>query len=148
MFLKNEQGATRHQNANEIVLDSPNPEEEVIFVGTIKNDFFWTGTFYSLNNNNFEEKKEIGRLIDGNGKLKKNWDFEEFEGEVRNGILWKGPYKKFNVQGKVIFEGEYKEGNKFKGKEYDDDGKKIYEGEYKEGKRKKGKEYNNGELIF
>ena len=43
----------------------------------------------------------------------------------------------------MIFEGEYKDCKKYKGKEYNEDGKLIFEGEYINAKRwnGKGKEY-------
>ena len=47
------------------------------------------------------------------------------------------------ISGKLIYEGEYKNGEKNgKGKEYYDNGKLLYEGEYLNGKRWKGKGYN------
>ena len=88
-----------------------------------------------------------------------------------------GEGKEYNIYGKLEFEGEYKDGNKFKGKEYcyknfkydikyideykeidtwvgkeyyDYDKKIIYfEGKYKNGLKQKGREYyNTGEITF
>ena len=61
--------------------------------------------------------------------------------------------KEYDRFGKVIFQGEYKNGNKFYGKEfYTNDifgSKSIFEGEFQNNKKYKGKEYNKyGELIF
>ena len=57
--------------------------------------------------------------------------------------------KEYNSNGKLIFDGEYKDGKRYIGKEYNDWGKLIFDGEYKDGKRYIGKEYNDwGKLIF
>ena len=70
-----------------------------------------------------------------------------FEGEYKDGKKYKG--KLYNYFGELIFEGEYKDGKKYKGKEYNRHGKLIFEGEYKDGKKYKGKEYDyNGKFIF
>ena len=70
-----------------------------------------------------------------------------FEGEYKDGEKYKG--KEYNYYGKLIFEGEYKDTKKYKGKEYNYDGILIFEGEYKDTKKYKGKEYNyKGKLIF
>ena len=60
---------------------------------------------------------------------------------LKNG---KGYIKEYNDKGKLIFEGEYVNGEKNgKGKEYNYEGKLIFEGEYLNGKRNgKGKEYD------
>ena len=57
--------------------------------------------------------------------------------------------KKYDYDGELKFEGEYKNGEKDgKGKEYDDDILR-FEGEYLKGERNgKGKEYDNGKLEF
>ena len=49
---------------------------------------------------------------------------------------------------KLIFEGEYKDKKKIRGKEFNFDGKIIFDGEYVNNKRKKGKVYQNSSLIF
>ena len=68
----------------------------------------------------------------------------EFEGEYLYGIKWNGKiYDKTN--NKFC---ELKNGKGYI-KEYDYDGKLIYEGEYLNGERNgKGKEYFRGKLIF
>ena len=91
-----------------------------------------------------------------------------FEGEYLNGKR-NGKWKEYNLDGEIIFEGEYKDDKKWNGKGYDEDGnviyeinngngkikeynnygKLIFEGEYAKGKRNGfGKEYRFGELIF
>ena len=68
-----------------------------------------------------------------------------FEGEYKNGKKWNG--NEYDKNGNL--ECEFKNGNG-KGKEYDYDGILIFEGEYLNGERNgKGKEYNkNGNLKF
>ena len=69
------------------------------------------------------------------------------EYELKNGT---GKVKEYNVNGKIIFEGEYLNGKKNeKGKEFWN-GNLEFEGEFLNGEKNgKGKEYNNkGELIY
>ena len=67
-----------------------------------------------------------------------------FEGEYLNGKKIRG--KEFK-SGKLIFEGEYiNEERNGKGKEYDINGKLKFEGEYKNGKKYEGKEYIKGQI--
>ena len=73
-----------------------------------------------------------------------------YEGEFLSGEKH-GKGKEYNEEGVLIFEGEYKKGEKFKGKEYNIHGKIIFEGEYLNGKKMngKGKEYDTENyLIF
>ena len=64
-----------------------------------------------------------------------------FEGEYLNDIKWKG--KEYNENEKLIFEGEYKAVNlkeeRKKGKAYYSEGQLVFEGEYYEGKEWTGK---------
>ena len=72
-----------------------------------------------------------------------------FEGEFFNGKkIGKG--KKYDDKNKLLFEGEYINGELIKGKKYYDNGVLKFEGEYKnERKFGKGKEYyKNGVLKF
>ena len=91
----------------------------------------------------------------------------KFEGEYLNGKIWNG--KGFNKNNKIgyeikegtgfvieyndyvslIFEGDYKNGERNgKGKEFSND-KIIFQGEYLNGERNgKAKEYQNKKLIF
>ena len=59
-----------------------------------------------------------------------------FEGEYLNGKRWKGKGKEYNKDGRLIFEGEYLNGKRWNGneKEYDYHGDIIFEGEYLNGK--------------
>ena len=68
--------------------------------------------------------------------------------EINNG---NGKMKEYNLDGKLIFKGEYLNGKRNgKGKEYDLDGNITFKGEYLNGKRNgKGKEYDEkGNIIF
>ena len=65
--------------------------------------------------------------------------------EIKNG---NGIKKIYNFEGKLIFEGEYLNG-KFNGKVKEFRGNSLrFEGEYLEGKKSKGKEYEEGKLVF
>ena len=87
-----------------------------------------------------------------NGKGKE-YDFNgkiEFEGEYKNGER-NGKGKEYNKYGKLEFEGEYLNGKRNgKGKEYNKYGKLEFEGEYLNGEKNgKGKEYDSrGKIIF
>ena len=79
-----------------------------------------------------------------------NKSLVEFEGEYKNGKK-SGKGKKYRFHGSLDFEGEYLNGRKNgKGKEYNtSNGKLKFEGEYRDNKRIKGKEYDwDGNLIF
>ena len=74
-------------------------------------------------------------------------DFNEAK-ELKNG---KGYINEYNSLGKLIFEGEYLNGERNgKGKEYSDYGDLLFEGEYLNGKRhgKRKEYYFTGELLF
>ena len=137
ILLYDQETNTRQQNANnanEILIYSPDVEEQIIYEGEFKDKLFWTGEFYSLNNS--DKKKLLGKIINGKGRIKKYWDYEEFEGEMEKGIPWRGHLKTFNIEGKIIFDGEIRDGQKFKGKEYNKN--IIFEGEFKDGKQWNG----------
>ena len=97
-----------------------------------------------LNINDF--KKFSGKYIEyyekGKGKeyLNKLKQFI-FDGEYLNGERKKG--KEYNIYGFIIYEGEFKNGKRSgKGKEYNEDNNNlIFDGEYLNGERKKGREY-------
>ena len=83
-----------------MILNSPySDEEQVIYEGELINELFWNGEFYSVNNSG--NKTSLGKIKEGNGKIKTYWDFKEFEGEGRNGIFWRGHLKEFNLEGKI-----------------------------------------------
>ena len=71
-----------------------------------------------------------------------------YEGEFLNGER-NGKGKEYNDNGQLIFEGEFKQGKRWKGKckEYHiyNSLKITFEGEYLNGKKWKGKEYSYGE---
>ena len=74
-----------------------------------------------------------------------------FEGEYYDGQRWKGIFNEYYISGILKFEGEYKNGEiNGRAKEYDVDGELKFEGEYLNGKRNgKGKEYyDNGNLAY
>ena len=70
-----------------------------VYEGELINELFWNGEFYSVNNSG--NKTSLGKIKEGNGKIKTYWDFKEFEGEGRNGIFWRGHLKEFNLEGKI-----------------------------------------------
>ena len=77
MFINNTENSP-NSNANEI-----NPEDKIIFEGELRDNLWRTGKFYLINK--LGNKTFLSELKEGNGKIKKFWDFEEFEGEMRNG---------------------------------------------------------------
>ena len=60
-----------------------------------------------------------------------------FEGEYLNGERWKG--KEYWYNGEILFKGEYLNGKRSKGKEYNYEEELLFEGEYLNGKKWKGK---------
>ena len=97
-------------------------------------------------------------VLEGNLKsglkdgLIKEYDYGKliFEGEYKNGKKWNGKGKEFDDKRNLIFEGEYKNGNK-KGKEYNSNKQLIFEGEYLDDERwnGKGKEFDDKRnLVF
>ena len=97
--------------------------------------------FYSGKNIKFE-----GEYINGikwNGKGYDNHGHLVYE--LKNGKGYVKEYKFF----KLIFEGEYIDGiRNGKGKEYNFEGDLIFEGEYRNNYKKKGKAYIKGKLEF
>ena len=103
---------------------------------------------------NGKKRKGIGYNNDGikileidNGKGKEYYDKDKikFEGEFFDDRIWNG--KIYNYNGNEVFELKY--GNGYI-KEFNNEGKLIFEGEYKNGQRNgKGKEYFiNTKIIF
>ena len=72
-----------------------------------------------------------------------------FDGEYLNGKKWKGKYKDYINNSSIIFESEYLNGEiNGKGKEYYYNNL-IFEDEYLNGQKNgKGKEYFNNKVIF
>jgi len=123
-------------------------DNNIKFEGEYFYDKKWNGKGYD-NKNNF-----IYEIKDGKGLFKKYnntgeklfGDYEYIHGE-KNG---KAKEYYFYDNSKLIFEGEYLNGFKIKGKEYyDRNGHIKFEGEYLYGYRLKGKEYYlNDKLKF
>ena len=104
---------------------------------------------YDYNNNAIKYEKEF---LNGeaNGKGKEYFENStkiKFEGDyLNNNINGKG--KEYDFNGKLIFEGEYINNHKMKGKEYIN-GRLEYEGEYLFDKKYNGKGYDeNGKVIY
>ena len=77
---------------------------------------------------------------------KRNKDDLIYEGDCKDG---KG--KILNLEGKILFNGEFKNGVKFKGKEFNNFKKLIFNGNYSKGgliSDGEGKEYLDKELVF
>ena len=80
-----------------------------------------------------------GKEYDKEGKI-------IFEGEYLDNKKWNGKIKEYYIN-KLIFEGVYLYGHRYKGKEYHN-GKLEYEGEYLFDRKWDGKEYDeNGNII-
>ena len=114
----------------------------------IKSSYFVQLLFLYL-----DEKNKL-KIVKFNKSLQKNLNIT-----IINYKLFTGKYIKYESKGigkeyfgndnRLVFEGEYLNGQRNgKGKEYNDD-KLIFEGEYLNGKRNgKGKNYFNGKLKF
>ena len=108
-----------------------------------KNNDKYKGKLYKIGNLEFEgefknDKKWNGKGYDKNGQLIY---------QLKNGH---GKIKEYNDDGKLVFEGEYSNGERNgKGKEYNYNGLLKFEGNYIDGKRNGyGKEYDDNYLIF
>ena len=92
---------------------------------------------------NLEDYKKISgryKIVEKDGKVKEfalDSNFLIFEGEYLNGKKWKG--KVYDEIGDLEFEGEFLNGKRWKGKEYDEVGELEFEGEFLNGKRWNGK---------
>ena len=98
----------------------------MLFEGEYYNDNPWIGKGYDILGNLIYELK------DGKGLVKKydNDGKIKFEGEYKNGLI-NGKGKEYDFNGELIFEGEYLYGLKNgKGKEYYSNGNLKFEGEY------------------
>jgi len=95
----------------------------------------------------FDKEDNNGKII---GKVYNNLNEVVFEGEYKNGQK-NGKGKEYNHLNIMVFEGDYKDNKRNGiGTEYNEKGKKVFVGEYRNGQRNgKGKEYNEiNELIF
>ena len=108
--------------------------KKIIFEGEYKNGKTWEGILNEYSKGYFDKKyklvsygnKTLHILLDEK-KTKKEFDGNGFIIEYKNS--------------KLIFEGEYKNWKRFKGKEFKNK-ELIFEGEYNDGKRYKGREYS------
>ena len=111
----------------------------------------WIGSGRRRRKNLINNKKDINITDEINSKKKGNKNNLRliFEGEYLNNKRLKGKIKKYNNEGLIIFEGDYMNGL-IHGKEYNIYGKILFEGEYTNGKdnKKIGKAYNFGKLEF
>ena len=118
----------------------------LIFEGELKNRKRYNGTYIIK----LREKVYyfiIERGIFVQKKVQKiNPNELVYEGDCQNG---KG--KIINIDGKILFIGEFKNGLKYKGKEFNENKKLIFEGDYSKGGliyNGYGKEYFNKELVY
>ena len=142
----------------------------IIFEGEYLNGFKWNGKGYDKDNNiaceikngkgNLKSYYDDGNLLseceilngEKNGKCKiyRNEELQlEKELIYFNGILWNG--KEYNDDNHLIYEGEYLNYNKWKGKfkEYNHLNFLMSEGEYLNGKKWNEKGYDNkGNIIY
>ena len=133
-----------------------NYDSQLIFEGEYRNKKRWKGRGKEFNNKDkeliYEGEYDKGKKVYGKIKIKKvvrtNRHNILFEGYFKNGQKYKGI--EYIKKDNTIFEGEYKNGLRFKGREYYFYKSDIlkYEGEYKNGLKSKGKEYDYGRLIF
>ena len=70
--------------------------------------------------------KYLYRLTENNFGSKFESKIMKYEGEYLNG-KWDGKGKEFNANGHLIYEGEYKDDNKWNGRGYDRNKNIIYE---------------------
>ena len=139
---------------------------KISFEDEYLNDKEWIGTAYDRNGNILYT---LNNNINGKGKEYFTSDNKVlFEGEYLNGKR-NGKGKEYYYDGKLKFEGEYKNDIKWNGKgydlsnniayelkngkgiikEYSGDGYLMFEGEYSNGQRNgKGKEYDDNILLF
>ena len=119
------------------------------FEGEFKKGKMWNGKFCGQ-----YQENNASYLKNGEGYIKFFDNYGEllFEGEYKNGERNGKGKEYFNNE--LEFEGEYKDGYRFKGKKYafhsGYEGRLEYEGEFLYGEKNgKGKEYDcNGNLIF
>ena len=121
---------------------------DIKFEGIFLNGEIWDGIGYEKDSDNYFIIKN------GNGYIKEYDEFGNllFEGEYKNGEK-NGKGKEYFNSNVLIYEGEFSNGiriGKGKGKEYDSITKKlIYDGNYLDGKRNgEGKIYFNDIVVF
>ena len=106
-------------------------EKEKKGKGLLKNQLEYEGEFLferKYNGKGYDKNnKIIYELINGNGKVKE-YSYDNkliFEGEYKNGDMDKKG-KEYNINGRLIFDGEYLNRRKWNGKIYDNNNS-IYE---------------------
>ena len=120
---------------------------EIIYEGEYKHNKKYNG-IYKIKMN-----KQIYSYYFVNGKIVNKYIEPEneiiYEGEYNNNLR-EGKGKEYNIQGKILFKGEYKNGYRYNGKEFDENGKLIFNGQYMKGNPYKGirKEYNGNILKY
>ena len=133
-----------------------NYDTQLIFDGEYRNKKKWEGKGKEYNKRDkeliYEGEYKNGERTFGKIRIKKvvrtNRYNILFEGYYKDGEKYKGI--EYNKSENYIFEGEYLNGLKYKGKEYyfyNNDTLK-FEGEYYNGIKYKGKEYDYGRLVF
>ena len=197
-YIKGDRVGKEYNDKNELVFEGEykngirwngkgkEENDQIIFYGNYQNGIRIGKEYYHNNRIKFEgdrngkgieyvyvddKNKEAPKLFQGEYKNNKRWNGEGEDTDIKNG---NGIGKEYNINGHLEFQGEYKDGNKFKGiefsrykrnkyidkykenniwigKEYYDYEKGIinFDGEYKNGERWKGKEYHeNGNIQF
>ena len=128
---------------------------DFIFEGEYRNDKKWKGNIYQedykffAENNSIDEKELIYEIKEGDGIIKVYNTFGKnllSEMELKNGEL-NGKCKEYYSNQNLSFEGGYKNGKKWNGKEYDLNGNIIFELNNGKGHIKEYY-YNKDELIF
>ena len=115
-----------------------NDKSELIYAGEFKN-----GKFHGRGIEKKTWYDTVKKKVFFNGNFKNGIvteTFEIYDGALDENGKYTGYGKLYDGEiGKLIYEGEFKNGQRHgKGKEYSDDGKVVYEGAYKNGSRKKG----------
>jgi len=125
----------------------------LMFEGEFKDCMWYKGKSLMYNFKKLILEREISNLDDLLNGIWKEKEYDErgniiFEGEYKNRQKWNGKGKEF-LAGNLLFEGEYENGKRWNGK-----GKELlnlditFEGEYING-RKYGKEYDpKGNVIY
>jgi len=116
---------------------------KIVFDGEYLNNKKWTGKGYEPNT-----KKDY-QLTNGKGFVREYDHPLRFEGEYLNGEKNGKGIQYYTHSNRIMFEGEFFNGKRKKGKEYNNISEKLYfEGEYLYGKMWKGKYYLKGILEF
>ena len=118
---------------------------EIIFEGEYKHNKKYNGIYkIKMNNQIYSYYFFNGKIIN---KYVEPLNEIIYEGEYNNNLK-EGKGKEFNIQGKILFRGEFKNGYRYIGKEFNENGQLIFDGQYKKGNQYKGikREYNDNLL--